>query len=243
MQLLMLLDALAYHRRAQGLPGLSINWGAVSEIGAAGKQEIGDRMRAQGIGTIAPSQVLAVLEELFFHSSAQVGVVPIDWSQFRQSADWQFLENFQHTFQQPEEEHSEFLQILESTPAQERHLLLIDHVRSQVAKILGLTSLSVDLQQGFFELGMDSLTAMELRTRLQNSLECEVSSTSVFNYPTVETFVDYLETQLLGWQPDADNTVQGEQTTALLEVEQPTDEVEASIARALADLETLLRKN
>lgn len=239
------LDTLAYYRRAQGLPGLSINWGAVSKIGAVGKQEIGDRLRAQGIGTIAPPQVLAVLEELFSHSSAQVGVVPIDWSQFRQSADWQFLADFQHPFQQPVEQQSEFLQQLESTPAQKRHFLLIDHVRSQVAKVLGLTSQSINLQQGFFELGMDSLTAMELRTRLQNSLEREVSSTSVFNYPTVETLVDYLETQLLGWEPAADDTdlQQGEQMAALSEVEQPIDEVEASIARALADLETLLRKN
>ena len=49
------LDALAYHRKANGLPGLSINWGAWSEIGAA-RGQVGERVKMKGMETIAPQE-------------------------------------------------------------------------------------------------------------------------------------------------------------------------------------------
>ena len=225
----------------------------MSEIGAARKRQIGERMKAQGIGTIAPQQVLAILEELFSQPSAQVGVVPLDWSQFNQQSDfWQFLVDFQDVSKSllEVEQPSDFLQELETTPVEKRHFLLVDHVRSQVAKVLGFSSSQpINLQQGFFDLGMDSLTAMELKNRLQTSLECELPSSSIFNYPTVESFVDYLERDVLSWklvENDDTNLNNGEheKTIDLSEVKQLSpDEVEVSIAQELADLEMLLRKN
>lgn len=72
------------------------------------------------------------------------------------------------------------------------------HVRSLVAKVLGLKQpQSIGLQQGFFELGMDSLTATELKEQLQNSLGCSLSPTTLFDYPTVAALANYLETQVL----------------------------------------------
>ena len=78
------LDGLAHHRRALGLPGLSINWGACSEIGAAVNYLT--RHKQTGMGSIAPQQGLEVLEHLFCIPwlQAQVGVVPINWSKFLQ---------------------------------------------------------------------------------------------------------------------------------------------------------------
>ena len=74
-----------------------------------------------------------------------------------------------------------------------RPALLLAHVRSQVAKVLGLgPSKAIDLQHGFFELGMDSLTAVELRNRLQASLGCTLASTLAFDYPTIEGLLEHL---------------------------------------------------
>jgi NAD(P)-dependent dehydrogenase (short-subunit alcohol dehydrogenase family)/SAM-dependent methyltransferase len=58
------LDALMWHRRALGLPGLSINWGAVGEIGSAARQQLDTRMEQQGLGRITPDQVLQLLAYL-----------------------------------------------------------------------------------------------------------------------------------------------------------------------------------
>ena len=73
------LDALAYYRQSQGLPAVSINWGAWSEVGAAVGRGVTERIKAQGIGTIAPHQGIEITEELVRRGRPQVGVVPVDW--------------------------------------------------------------------------------------------------------------------------------------------------------------------
>ncbi|WP_445629542.1 beta-ketoacyl synthase N-terminal-like domain-containing protein [Nostoc sp. DSM 114167] len=99
---------------------------------------------------------------------------------------------------------STFLQSLLTKPPRVRQEELITHVRSLVAKVLGLKQpQSIGLQQGFFELGMDSLTATELKDQLQNSLGCSLSPTTLFDYPTVAALANYLETQVLSLDPQA----------------------------------------
>lgn len=234
------LDVLAHYRRTQGLPGLSINWGAVAEVGAAAKRQAGERLRAQGIGTIAPQQVLEVLEQLFSQTSAQVGVVPINWSQFREeSVAWSFLADFQQASEQLSKQCSEFLQQLGAAPTKKRRSLLLAYVCSQVAKVLGLNpSQLIDLQQGFFELGMDSLTSVELRNRLQTSLACKLPSTVAFDYPTVEALVDYLIQEVLTLEFSSKSGVESqevdEKTKLLAELSQ--NEIADLLATKLATL-------
>ncbi|MEI2579700.1 SDR family NAD(P)-dependent oxidoreductase [Scytonema sp. PRP1] len=243
------LDALAYYRRAQGLAGLSINWGAVAEVGVDANRQAGERMKAQEIPTIAPQQVLEALEQLFSQSSVQVCVTPIDWSQFREkSAATPFLAEFLQVSRQPLEQQFEFLKHLETATAEERRTYLLAYVRSQVAKVLGLNPLqSIDSQQGFFDLGMDSLTSVELKNRLQADLGCSLPSSLAFNYPNVEALVNYLDKEVLDWQSPVINDTnlqkgEDERTAVLEEVEQLSeDEIEALLAQELAGLETLLR--
>ena len=84
------------------------------------------------------------------------------------------------------------LQELRTIPVDKRRSRILAHVREEVAQVLGHKSAAVSQSQGLFEMGMDSLTSVELRNRLQNSLECSLPSTFAFDYPTVETLVDYL---------------------------------------------------
>ena len=195
------LDALAYYRRALGLTALSINWGVWDKVGAAAKRL--SQIRAKGMGTIAPEQGVEILKDLLSRPSAeaprQVGVVPINWSQFRPTNP--FFAEITQKVALPT--HSSFRETLATAPADQRHTLLIEHVREQVAQVLGwseeagTSTTSMPLEQGFFELGMDSLTSMELRNRLQTTLKCRLPSTLTFKYPTVEALVDYLAQEVL----------------------------------------------
>ncbi|MGK7876652.1 MAG: SDR family NAD(P)-dependent oxidoreductase [Xenococcaceae cyanobacterium] len=223
------LDALAHHRRSLGLPGLSINWGVVSEVGAGASKEMGDRLKNKAMGTITPSQGLAVVEELLSSRATQVGVIPMDWSK----DDWRslstpFLADLKRIKESESDAVVEFIQQLQELPIEERRGYLTAHVRAQVAKVLGLNlSKELDIKQGFFDLGMDSLTSVELRNRLQTSLGCSLRATLPFDYPTVEKLVNYLYRDVL---PD----LLVEEKALSAEVR--ADELETSIAKAKLDL-------
>ena len=194
------LDGLAYQRRAQGLPALSINWGPVSEIGAAAQKQADEWVTSKGMGTISPTQVLEVLEHLWSTELTQVGVMPIQWPQFSQQfRDWPFIENFDHETEITTAAETEFREQLECLPAQEQQEALSAHVCAQIAKVLGLNPAEgIDPDQGFFDLGMDSLTSVELRNRLQTSLNCRLPTTVTIDYPTLPKLVDYLAEEILG---------------------------------------------
>jgi acyl carrier protein len=83
--------------------------------------------------------------------------------------------------------------------------LVEDFVQSQVALVLGHPSRSVPRAQGFANLGLNSLGAIELRRRMQQGLDCGLPSTVAFDYPTVESLVTYLidEVIRLDFQPVA----------------------------------------
>ncbi|MEH2172819.1 SDR family NAD(P)-dependent oxidoreductase [Nostoc sp.] len=194
------LDALAAYRRANALPGLSINWGVVAEIGSAAQRQVNERAQQRGIGTIAPQKVLAVLEQLLLNSSrATVGVVPIHWQKFlEQSPDSPFFADWREISELQPHLTSAFRQQLEAAAPSDRRELLVAHIQRQVAQVLGFpSSAPIGVEQGFAELGIDSLTAVELRNRLQTSLECAIASTVMFDYPTVGALVDYLMGEVL----------------------------------------------
>ncbi|MEH1901397.1 MAG: SDR family NAD(P)-dependent oxidoreductase [Nostoc sp.] len=196
------LDALVYERRAMGLPALCINWGAVDEVGAAVKLDISSRLVGTGIGTIPAQAVLEILEELLSDRSVQVGVIPIDWSQFGKPwGDAPFFSLLQSNIvsQSSEDNTPSLRQQLQNTAPEEVQPLLANHVNFHLSKILGLSPTAIiNPQQGFFDMGMDSLTSVELWNRLQSSLECDLPPTLLFKCGTVAELVDYLSQNVLG---------------------------------------------
>ncbi len=178
------LDALAHHRRAQGQPALSINWGAWAELGFAGTpggQLLATRLARLGIRGIAPEQGVAVLDRLLRHDSPQVMVVPVDWRQYRQlypaGSESPLLSHLareeadspQHT--RPPGEKREAL--LATEPGQ-RLQVLRSYLSEQVARVLGLAAAKVDVEQPLSNLGLDSLMAVELKNRIAVDLGVNV---------------------------------------------------------------------
>ncbi|MBW4594598.1 MAG: SDR family NAD(P)-dependent oxidoreductase [Brasilonema angustatum HA4187-MV1] len=188
------LDALAYQRRAQGLAGLSINWGAVAEVGAAANSQLVQNLQQTGIGTIPPQTVGQILERLLADNGVQVAVIPINWSQYPTSySNLSFCSELQSVSLLQQSPTVELLQQLKKFPPEKRKIKLMEHIRTLVAQVLGLKTVElIDDNKGFFEMGMDSLTSVELKNRIQSSLELQLPSTLAFDYPNVKSLVDYL---------------------------------------------------
>ncbi|PPS43906.1 type I polyketide synthase [Chroococcidiopsis sp. TS-821] len=199
------MDALAHHRRAMGLPGLSINWGPWSDAGMAANLNNRDQARftAQGVEPIPTQQGMQVLGWLAQQNKTQVGVLPVNWSQFLKQFPHvaaPFLESFAAAIAEPSAPPptNSFLQQLETTPLSDRRNLLIAHVQTEVARVMRLDASQLpDPQQGFFDLGMDSLMLVELKNRLENTLGTSLPTTLPFDYPTVAALVDYLVQEVM----------------------------------------------
>lgn len=192
------LDSFAHHCRAMGLPGLSINWGPWAESGMAARMG-SQHLSKQGIARITSEKGLEIFTELLSGHQAQVGVFSINWAVFQQQipvgARIPELEAFVTVPNGGETQlvRGKILQQLESAPIELRRELLTNYVRSQVAKILNLkTPELIGLRERFFDLGIDSLMAIELKNIFESSLGCSVRSTVLFDYPTLETLVNYL---------------------------------------------------
>jgi len=192
------LDGLAHFRRAAGLPAQSINWGAWSGIGEAARRQAGERLGAKGVGAISPEQGLKALERLWNCEQAQAAFVPIDWPQFLPHwPDRALVAGFRA---EPDERPTEssLRSIIDGTPAHGRVEVVTNFVAGQVARILGLEAAAdVDPEAGFFSLGMDSLTSVELKNRLQSELGCTLPATVVFDFPNVEALTRFVLTDVL----------------------------------------------
>lgn len=111
----------------------------------------------------------------------------------------------QHQQEQKDESTSEpqqpeILRLLEKSLPQERLELLVAHIQSEAAQILGLVSSTAPAPHlGFFEMGMDSLMVVELRNRLTNNLGHSLSTTVTFNYPTIEALARYFNNEVFSF--------------------------------------------
>ena len=190
------LDALAHHRRAQGLPALSIDWGAFAEVGmAAVHDNRAARLATQGLRSLTPDEGLRALERLLASDRAQVGVIPLDarkWAEANpavlSSRMWSPLVAGQRAGGAPG---SELAARLAAAAPDERRAIVLGVVRAQVARVLQLPEARVDVEVEFASLGMDSLTGLELRNRLGAELHMQLPATLIFQHPTIAAVADF----------------------------------------------------
>ncbi|MEZ4868997.1 MAG: type I polyketide synthase [Caldilineaceae bacterium] len=199
------LDGLMYERRRQGLPGLSINWGPWNAAGMA--QRLGavpqQRLAAQGLRLIEPVQGTAALERLLLQAAPQVAVLPIDWAAVQPGAlghqpslsAW-----LGNTVAEVGAPTVDLLTQLETLPLAERQSALRGYVQREIATVLHFAEAQqVNPRQNFFDLGIDSLMALELKNRFERTLQRPLGATLFFNYHNVEALVGHLAHDVLAW--------------------------------------------
>ena len=194
------LDQLAAHRRALGLPGQAIAWGAWSELGEAEEQRerIAGRREASGTGWFTPEQGFKAFERLLRHDATSAVVAAVDWPVFGESLGGRpsLLEDLLTVDTDDGDDSSaseDLLARLGATPEEGREDLLVSFLQQEVQAVLRLPSAPASAV-GFFDLGMDSLMAVELRNRLNRSLSGTYAApnTLVFDYPTIADLARHL---------------------------------------------------
>ncbi len=199
------LDALAHYRRLLGLPAVSIDWGPWAKTGMA--QAVGEAREAQwtqgGFKTMTVSDALALLGDLLRDGCAQAAVLAVEWGKYLERfgagkipalfRDLDLRRSGPAAQKAPAGEDAAFQSLLENTHPAERLGLIMEKVCFLVGAVLDLKQASaIEPQTGFFDLGMDSLTAVELKNRLQAAFGQSLSSTVVFDHPTAESLARHL---------------------------------------------------
>ncbi|MYI89695.1 MAG: KR domain-containing protein, partial [Gammaproteobacteria bacterium] len=199
------LDQLAGHRRALGLPGQAIAWGSWSEIGEAAEQlqRIEQQRASLGGRAFSPQQGLKVFDQIVRHGNTNSVAMATDWSVFEQNVKdipplfENLISNATDAEPDSHEISGDLIPRLRTASPSERETLLVSFLQQELQAVLRLRT-SPDLTIGFFDLGMDSLMAVELRNRLNRAFDSEmtVSNTAVFDYPNISELARHLLDQL-----------------------------------------------
>lgn len=215
------MDTLAHLRHSQGLPALSINWGAWGEVGELIKNEVAmNRLQRLGFGIIPKSEGLQAFDYLMFQTSAQVGVVPLEWENFLMQNHLQKIFFYNDVSMGLKKHRSmqttTLLQQITNLEKSERRLIFLTFIKLKLTMLLGKKAFGAAIEENIslFKFGMDSLSSIELKNILQEALRCKLPSTFIFDYPTITEIVDYLLELDLDIKDELANEVQPTQISS-----------------------------
>lgn len=205
------LDAFAANRRAQGLPALCLQWGTVMGLGEAARKGANKLALKFGHGQLSETAAEAVLKAVFasnpkFTPVHSVAVSPFDWNTFTKSRTKvphitrSFTSSISAKLRTPTvpTESSKPSRLANTARASKESssTSLTEMIQSCVEATINHRIL--DESTTFYDAGVDSLSAIEFRNRLQSKLgnKAKLGASLVFDYPTVERLQAYLESVL-----------------------------------------------
>ncbi|WP_203935305.1 type I polyketide synthase [Virgisporangium ochraceum] len=196
------LDALARQRRARGQRATAVSWGPWAGGGMAAAAGVHEHLVRRGLTPMDPDLAIAALQRALDGDETCVTVADVDWERFAPAF---CLERARPLIGDlPEVRHALTVEAVTAQAPrfgspEEAFRSLLATVRAEAAAVLEHASADdVEPERAFRELGFDSLTAVELRNRLQAATGLRLPSTLVFDYPNASVLAAYLRDELLG---------------------------------------------
>ncbi|MET9831163.1 SDR family NAD(P)-dependent oxidoreductase [Streptomyces sp. NPDC006385] len=190
------LDQLAHHRRALGLSGVAVSFGAWAGEGLAAEHADLERMARLGHRALTPDQGRELTELALRRDAPHVVAWAVDLPRLRSAAPAGAL--WRSLLPAPRADravHPTLADRLARLPEPERAARVLALVREEASRVLGLRSAeAVRPDQPLRELGMDSVTAVDLRNRISTRIGARLPATLLFDHPTPTRLAEYLLT-------------------------------------------------
>lgn len=182
------LDAVASMGRANIT---SLGWGPWNGVGMAGRLEKSQlqNLQTQGVELISPARAMSVFNDIELLKGGHQIIAPVNWQRWI-SRDPIFSDLIAEPGNRSSDDH--FLKIIRKRSVKQRKTLMSDHLRALVSSILLLDAGEINVNDRLFDIGVDSLIAMQLKSKLQQDLGVPLGSTLLFDFPTVDRLAHYL---------------------------------------------------
>lgn len=202
------LDSLAHRRHSENLPGVSINWGTWEEMRIADAKDKETFLQA-GLNPIPVNRALSLLGRFLGYPYPQVCIADVNWLRlldvYEARKNRPLFEKVALSTSTLEpasvpaapHESGKLIQTLEGVSKERWADLISKHLKDLVQQVLQIENPhQVVANRGLFEMGMDSLMAVELKGRIEKDTGLSLPSTLTFNYPTVDDLTGFLMKQL-----------------------------------------------
>jgi acyl transferase domain-containing protein/NADPH:quinone reductase-like Zn-dependent oxidoreductase/SAM-dependent methyltransferase/acyl carrier protein len=190
------LDSLAHHRRALGLPALTINWGVLGGEGyVARNRRVAEFLARQGTTELSPREVMSLMESSLNAGVAQVMAIRVDWARWRQffhgMQENPLLERIFATAEGQETgaATADLRLKIESAAPEELEGIIRQAVRGAVGAVLRVKIEALRDDQPLTDLGLDSLMGVEIENSIEGSLGVSLPTASLIRARTIGQIV------------------------------------------------------
>jgi acyl transferase domain-containing protein/SAM-dependent methyltransferase/acyl carrier protein len=229
------LDAFAHYRRLSGLPAVAIEWGTWDEMRTV-SEESRKKYRSLGLLPMASSQALAAMGDLLQYPESSIMAAAVNWRTLKAVFETRRRRPLLEETEMDAPSLREYTAVSpaisnwENMPAADREARITGLVWEETQRVLQIDAgVPMELDRGFFEMGMDSLVSVELRTRLEARLGRSLPAMMTFNFPTVRALSSRIAAEFNASHPSHS----GNGTQSALPAAENLDDDE--IARLLAE--------
>ncbi|MGW0531830.1 SDR family oxidoreductase [Streptomyces sp. NPDC003032] len=195
------LDSLAEWRGVQGLPGLSVNWGAWARVGMSARldEQLAQEIDRSGVRFFSPTRALDTLARLWRRPGSRRVVGEFDWARYVAggAVDDAFYDRLARHDQGGADGTGLDLTALAALPKPDRTALIGAAVREKVAAALHMDAEDdLDPNAEFVSLGLDSLMAQTVKGGLETLFRLPLPASLTFDHPTVRRLTEFLDGRL-----------------------------------------------
>lgn len=202
-----LLDGLVHYRRAQGQPATTINWGPWAGSGMATDEGRDEAIQSHGMACMPANQGLYWLERLLRENVDQVTVMDVDWEAFTALLGTRRPTLLQDLCVVDDRSGNVRIQVDQAFREEvfqadmpTRQQLVQTYIQTELARIMGVEVVSLEVDEPLSSFGIDSLLALELKNNLESRLAFTLPMAAFMEGPSIKSLAG--ETVRLIADPD-----------------------------------------